>query len=101
MTSTTSFGRVSATATANLLIGIAAQARSRCDPLQFPAHQRRAPRLDAAPAAERRDEARGGLRIDRGERDDKVRNQPVAFSASCVQPLLRTGERHDARAYAI
>src|SRR5690606_41808111 len=97
MTSTTSFGRVSATATANLLIGIAAQARSRCDPLQFPAHQRRAPRLDAAPAAERRDEARGGLRIDRVERDDKVRNQPVSFSAFSRSEERRVGKASRSR----
>src|SRR5690606_38534360 len=85
-------------AAVDLLAGIAAQLRLGSDPLQLGAHERGADRLDPAPPAERCDEARGCLGIDRIEGKDKVGDQTIAFAAVGVEPMRCAGERHVKRA---
>ena len=72
MTSTSS-----AKAASDLFASIARELGRGGDALELAAHQCRAARLEAAPAAERRDEARGGLRIERIEREDQVGDEPI------------------------
>src|SRR5690606_33227112 len=69
----------SAKALGHLLADVARQAGRSGDALQLGAHHRRADRLDPPPTPERRHEARGRLRVDRVEREDKIGDQAITL----------------------
>src|SRR6478735_8280642 len=84
----------SAKAARDLLGSVAAQPGRGGDALELGAHQRRADRLGPPPAAERGDEPRRRLWVERVEREDQVGDQAIALTARGVEPVWGPGEGH-------